>query len=73
MRIFTIIEIVLAVVLIGLILLQQRGTALGSAFGGGGDFYGTKRGAEKTIFIATIVVATLFLGLALANALFFQS
>lgn len=70
MHTFTIIQILLAVVLVALILLQQRGTALGGAFGGSGEFYGTKRGAEKVIFIATIIVATLFLGLALANVLF---
>ncbi|MFH1171352.1 MAG: preprotein translocase subunit SecG [bacterium] len=72
MHISTIILIILAAILVTLILLQQRGTALGGAFGGSGDFYGTKRGAEKMIFIATVVVAVLFLGLALANVLFFH-
>ncbi len=72
MDIVTIAQIVLAVILITLVLLQRRGTALGSAFGGGGEFYGTKRGAEKAIFRATIVVAILFLGIALANVLFLK-
>lgn len=70
MKPLTIAQIVLAVILIALILLQQRGTALGGAFGGSGDFYGTKRGAEKFVFRATIVVAFLFLGVAVANVLF---
>lgn len=65
-------QIALAVILIALILLQQRGTALGASFGGGGEFYGTKRGAEKVIFRATIVVAFLFLSIALANVLFLK-
>lgn len=40
-------------ILIVLILMQQRGTALGSAFGQEGGFYGTLRGAEKKIFWLT--------------------
>jgi len=61
-------QLVVSVVLIVLILLQQRGTALGSAFGGQeGGFYGTLRGVQKKIFWATVVVGVLFLGLAIAN------
>jgi len=47
--------------LIGGILLQQRGTGLSSTFGGSGLEYSTKRGAEKIIFYATIVIAILFI------------
>jgi protein translocase SecG subunit len=57
------IQIVLSVLLIIGVLLQQSEAALGSAFGGGDSFssgYHTKRGAEKTIFVATIVIAVLF-------------
>ncbi|MFZ2523343.1 MAG: preprotein translocase subunit SecG [Minisyncoccia bacterium] len=57
------IQIVLSVLLIGGVLLQQSEASMGSAFGGGDSFssgYHTKRGVEKTIFIATIVVAVLF-------------
>ncbi len=57
------IQIVLSVLLIGGVLLQQSEAGLGSAFGGGDSFssgYHTKRGAEKTLFIATVVVAVLF-------------
>ncbi|MSU45241.1 MAG: preprotein translocase subunit SecG [Candidatus Zambryskibacteria bacterium] len=57
------IQIVLSVLLIGGILLQQSEAGLGGAFGGGDGFssgHHTKRGAERTIFIATIVVAILF-------------
>lgn len=68
----TIIQIALAVILIVFILLQQRGAALGGAFGGGNEFYGTKRGVEKILFRATVVVAILFLGIAFANVLFLQ-
>ncbi len=50
-----------------LILLQQRGSSLGSAFGGSGEFYSARRGAEKKIFWATVVLGTAFIALALLN------
>lgn len=59
--ILNIIQIAIAVLLIVLILLQQRGAGLGSAFGGEGGVYYKKRGAEKIIFITTIVLAILFI------------
>lgn len=52
-----IIQIVLAVILGTLILIQARGTGLSGSFGGG---YRSKRGFEKTAFVLTIVVAILF-------------
>ena len=64
---FTIIQIVSAILLVVAILLQQRGVGLGSAFGGEGAIYRTKRGVEKGIFIATIVFSVLFLASALAG------
>ncbi len=61
------IQLVVAILLIVCILLQQRGSGLGSAFGGENSVYRTKRGAEKTIFISTIIFAALFLGLSFIN------
>ena len=58
--VLTVIDILLAVTLISLILLQNSKGGLGSAFGGG-EVYRTKRGAEKIVFTSTIVVACLFL------------
>lgn len=68
-RILSIAQIVLALLLVGAILLQNKGTSLGGAFGGEGNVYSTKRGAEKVIFIATIVLVVLFAGAALTNVL----
>lgn len=62
-------QIIVAVLLIVLILLQQRGTALGSAFGQEGGFYATRRGLQKKIFWGTVVLGALFIILALLNLL----
>lgn len=66
--VLNIIQIVLAILLTALILLQAKGTGLGSV-GGDFSFYGTKRGAEKLLFITTIIVASLFLISALVGVL----
>jgi protein translocase SecG subunit len=69
MEILSIIQIVIAVLLITTILLQQRGQALGSAFGGEGGFYATRRGLQKKIFIASIIFGILFIVFAFLNLL----
>ncbi len=53
--------IILSVALILAVLLQAKGGALGSIFGGPGTVFRTKRGIEKTLFQLTIVFAILFL------------
>ena len=56
------VQVVLAIFLIVAVLLQTRGSSVGGAFGGSDDsssFY-TRRGAEKTLFQATIVLSVLF-------------
>ena len=62
-------QLILSSLLIILILLQQRGSALGSAFGSEGGFYTTRRGIEKKIFWATIFCGALFIALAIINLL----
>ena len=57
------VQIVLSVLLVGAILLQQSEGSLGSAFGGsqsGASTWHTKRGLEKQLFVATIIIAVLF-------------
>jgi preprotein translocase subunit SecG len=44
-----------------LILIQQRGASIGSAFGGAGQVYLTKRGIEKSVVNATVVFIALFI------------
>jgi len=65
--ILPIIQIVLSVLLVTAILLQQRGTGLGAAFGGEGAVYRTKRGLEKGLFYATIGLSVLFFATAILN------
>lgn len=65
-----VLQIAVPVLLIACILLQQRGTALGGAFGSeGGGFYSQRRGFEKKIFVSTVVLAALFLIVSLLNLL----
>jgi protein translocase SecG subunit len=64
-------QIVLSILLIVGIVLQQRGATLGGAFGGdnfASTFY-KRRGAEKFLFNATIVIAILLVLLAIMNFL----
>lgn len=59
-------QMVLSLLLIIGIVLQNRGASLGGAFGGdnfASTFY-KRRGAEKFLFNATIVVAILFVAAA---------
>lgn len=63
-------QIIVSVLLILFILLQQRGQALGSAFGGEGGFYATRRGLQQKVFWATCFLGALFIILALLNLLF---
>jgi len=67
--VLTYIQIIIATLLIVTILLQQRGGGLSSTFGGSMMEYSTKRGAEKIIFYATIILAVLFLGMSVARLL----
>ncbi|OQA37616.1 MAG: preprotein translocase subunit SecG [Parcubacteria group bacterium ADurb.Bin316] len=69
-NIFNYIQIILAVLLIASILLQHRGTSLGGAFGGEGNIYRSRRGAEKFLFYATIVLGIMFVAMALINVLY---
>lgn len=61
MKVFIqIFQVVVAILLILSILSQQRSSGLSATFGGTGSFYVSKRGAEKVLFILTIVFAVSF-------------
>jgi len=63
-------QIILSFLLVAGILLQQKGSGLGSALGGSNLEYSTKRGAEKIIFRATIVFAVLFVVISIVRIYF---
>jgi preprotein translocase subunit SecG len=56
-----ILQVVISILLALVILLQNRGTGLGSlAGGGGGGFHAERRGAELLLHRVTILLAVLF-------------
>jgi preprotein translocase subunit SecG len=59
-------QIIIAVLLVVVILMQNRGSGLGSAFGGSNAVFTTKRGLEKKLYNITIVLAILFFAVSLA-------
>jgi preprotein translocase subunit SecG len=61
------IQIILTIPLIIAILLQSKGSGLSGIFGGEGNVFRTKRGAEQTLFIFTIINGVLFFSVALLN------
>lgn len=65
--IFTAIQVVSAILLILAILLQQKGSGLGAAFGGTSNIYSTKRGIDKILFYFTIIIAVIFFGISLVR------
>lgn len=61
-------QLILAVSLVVLILMQSRGTSLGSVFGQEGSVFHTRRGAERVLFNVSIGVGVAFLIISLALA-----
>jgi preprotein translocase subunit SecG len=60
MSIFAIVQVIISILLVVVIILQQRGSEAGIAFGGGTESFRSKRGLEKFLFYATIILAVLF-------------
>lgn len=63
-------QIIISIAVIVLIALQQRGAALGSAFGGGGEFYSSRRGIQKKLFYGTVGAVAAFIILSILNLVF---
>jgi protein translocase SecG subunit len=59
-QVIFLIQTIIAILVAVTILIQQKGAGLGSTFGGEMGFYRTRRGAEKLLFYATIVLIVLF-------------
>jgi protein translocase SecG subunit len=65
-QILTFLSMILAVLNIFAIALQNKSSGLSNVFGGVGQVTQTRRGAEKWLFYATIVLATAFVAVNLA-------
>jgi len=70
MKYLQIAQPIIAILLIVSILLQNRESGLSGVFGGGGTVFRTKRGLEKILFIATIVLVVIFIGISLLSLVF---
>ncbi|HEX6258595.1 MAG TPA: preprotein translocase subunit SecG [Candidatus Saccharimonadales bacterium] len=61
--------IISAALMVLFILLQARGASLGAGFGSSGELFTTRRGLDKSLFEATIVVSAIFILSLLAGLL----
>jgi len=63
-------QIIIAIALIVLIMLQTKGAALGGVFGQSDSaVYKTRRGLERTVFNVTIGLSVLFFVMAVVNVM----
>jgi preprotein translocase subunit SecG len=58
--ILQIVTVASGILMILFILLQARGASLGAGFGSSGELFTTRRGTDKNLFEATIVLAVIF-------------
>ena len=54
------VTLISGILMIATILLHQRGASLGAGFGSSGELYTTRRGLDKSLFEATVVIAVIF-------------
>ena len=54
-------QIVIAILLVGVVLIQSKGKGLSSTVGGSVGFYRSRRGLEKIVFIVTILLGILLI------------
>lgn len=73
-QILQIIQIVSSILIVALVLLQRSNSSdMGSSLGSdGGSFLQTRRGAERFIFVLTILVAIVFAGASLTAVVLFK-
>lgn len=67
---FFVLQIIVAILLITFVLIQAKGVGLGRAWGGGGEFYKSRRGVEKIVFYATLLLVGIFLITSISTLLF---
>lgn len=62
-----VVNIILSIVIVVFILVQGKGAGLGSAWGGGGEMFTTRRGVEKVILWLTTIAIVVFFAVSLVN------
>ncbi|MGE5264589.1 MAG: preprotein translocase subunit SecG [Acidobacteriota bacterium] len=65
-----IIQIIISITLMVIILIQVKGEGMGGVFGGDSGVARTRRGLERTLFNATIVLSAVFLLVSFLSAFF---
>lgn len=66
-NILLIVNILLSILIVIFILIQGRGGGLGSAWGGGGETFHTRRGVEKVTIRVTVILIAIFFVLSVVN------
>jgi len=59
-NVLMVIQVIVSILLVLAVLTQHRGSGLSATFGGTGGFYTSKRGAEKFLSTATVVLTIVF-------------
>ncbi len=62
----TIFQVIVSILLIVSIVIQEKGVGLSATFGGGGEFYRSRRGLDRMLFIVTVVLSILFIATSVA-------
>jgi preprotein translocase subunit SecG len=70
-----VVQIIISITMVVLIVLQAKGSGLGTLFGGegGGTITKTRRGLEKTLFQLTVGLSIAFLAIAIITVAFFPA
>lgn len=69
-QVLTVVQIIASIGVIGLILIQAKGTGLGRTFGGGGGTSFSRRGLEKLVFRLTFVFVGIFIVVSILQLLY---
>jgi preprotein translocase subunit SecG len=65
-----VVQIIVSLVLIGVLLLQARGSGFSATFSSDSSIYRTRRGVERTLFNVTIGLAILFVVVSILSVAF---
>ena len=65
-----IVQIIISIIVIGVVLLQARGSGFSATFSSDTSIYRTRRGVEKTLFNVTIGLAVLFVAISILSVIF---